>query len=677
MRDWIASPIEEMPSEEMPVPRPMTPQDVFAFRSVSDPRIAAGGGRIVATVTRRDILTDRRVSTLIESRDRTNWTDIQDTDGVGLARLSPDGVLALLRRQDGRSLVLVEAGSGWKTLHDSATPLRELAWSADGATLAFQQRIDADLPAWLGFSTPPDGAVWAERPRHSDRLLYRHDAMGELPDSVFHTFVVAVDGTSPARQLTQGPWHSGMMHHVPPGLVFTPDGTELLLTGTQRADWDQAPNDVDIHALRLADGRVRRVTHIDGTTAHPAPSPDGTQLAFTAVDERGLSHQLRRLYVVPLAGGVPREVLPGFDRSIGEIGWTDDGTALLVSYDDPGCSHIARVALDGTLDVLARDASAGGIEAAYAGGGFCAARDGTLVYVRTAADVPSEVALVAPGQGPATLTQLNADLAAELGGFVPADTFWVAGGEGRQVQCWLLRPPGPGPHPLVLNIHGGPFAQWGDRFSIKHQALVGAGYAVLYGNPAGSTGYGEDFANALHDRFPGPDFHDLMAALDEAAARADIDADNLFITGASGGGVLTLWGVTHTRRFRAAVAIKPVVDWQSWVLSSDIGPSIGRRWMGGALPWDAAEKYRARSPLAHAQHASAPTLLMAGEADSRTPMSETLQMYGALRLAGVDAHLLRFPGVSHSAGTMRPSLYAAELSATIGWFDRHRTPRLG
>ena len=144
------------------------------------------------------------------------------------------------------------------------------------------------------------------------------------------------------------------------------------------------------------------------------------------------------------------------------------------------------------------------------------------------------------------------------------------------------------------------------------------------------------------------------------------------MSGQSGGGVLTLWTVTHSHRFRGAVAIKPVVDWSSWVLGSDIGPSIGLRWMGDALPWEAPDKYRARSPVTYARNARTPTLLMAGEADTRTPMSETLQMYAALRLAGVDAHLLRFPGASHSSSAMRPSLFAAEIAATIGWFDRQR-----
>ena len=654
------------------MPRPLTPHDVFAFRSVSDARIAPGGGRLIATVTRRDVMTDARVPGLTQTDDHVAWADVPDTEGVVAARLAPDSRrIGLIRRVGGRMRLVVHDGTP-RTVHEAATPLREIAWSPDGTLLAFQQRIDAALPSWLGLPAAPPDAAWAEPPRHTDRLLYRHDAMGELPESVFHVFIVPADGTAPARQLTQGTWHNGFPHHVPPGLVFSADGSEVLIAGTQRADWDTEPGDTDIHAIRVADGTVRRLTDIPGPTAHPAPSPDGRSVAFTAIEERGVGHHLRRLYVMPAAGGAPRAVLPGFDRSIGGIAWTADSAGLVVGYDDCGAGHIARVTLDGHMDVLARDAGAGQIEMPYMGGGFSVARDGTVAYVRTAADLPSEVGLIAPGRPAATLTHLNAELAAAVGGFQPAESFWVTGGEGRAVQCWLIRPKGPGPHPLVLEIHGGPYADYGDRFSIKHQAMAAAGYAVLFANPAGSTSYGQAFADALHDRFPGPDYDDLMAAVDAVAARPGIDPGNLFISGVSGGGVLTLWAVTHTHRFRGAVAVKPVVDWQSWVLGSDIGPSIGRRWMGGALPWEAPAKYRERSPLTHAPHARTPPLLMAGEADSRTPMSEALQMYAALRLAGVEAHLLRFPGATHSSGSMRPSLFAAEVAATIGWFERLR-----
>ena len=661
------------------MPRQLSPADVFGFQSVAPPQIAPDGSRIYAVVTRRDAQTDARVPFLATTTDRAHWDPVPDTEGALMARVSPDSArVALLRRTGpGWELAVHDSGDGTRVLHRSTTPLRELAWSPDGARLAFQGRVDAPLPAWLGLPEPPDGARWAEVPRHTDRLLYRHDAMGELPESVFHIFVVPADGGAPARQVTQGTWHNGFPHHVPPGLTWTADGGSVLIAGNRRPDWDRKPGETDIYRIGADDGAVTQLTDIPGQTAHPAPSPDGTLLAFTAVHERGKSHHLRRLHVVPAAGGTPREVLPGFDRSIGDIAWAADGQSLCVTYDDPGAGHIARVGLhDGRLTVLATDASGGAIEMPYAGHGFSAARDGTVAYVRSEVDVPCNVALVAPGEnGPRSVSALNTGLAEEVGGFRPAEMFSVEGGDGRRVQCWLILPPGPGPHPAVLEIHGGPYAQYGSRFSIKHQAMAAAGYAVLFCNPAGSTGYGEAFTDALHDRFPGPDWDDLMAAVDHVAARPDIDADNLFVSGQSGGGVLTLWTVTHCHRFRGAVAIKPVVDWSSWVLGSDIGPSVGVRWMGDALPWEAPEKYRARSPVSYATEARTPTLLMAGEADTRTPMSETLQMYSALRLAGVDAHLLRFPGASHSSSAMRPSLFAAEIAATIGWFDKQRGVR--
>jgi dipeptidyl aminopeptidase/acylaminoacyl peptidase len=650
--------------------RALSPADIFSFRSLADARISADGGRIVATLTRRDMATDMRAPVLIQSTDRAAWTEIVGSAGVITARIAPDGRrVAFLRRRKDRWELAVFDGTT-RTLHESAAPLRELAWSPDGRVLAFQERVDADLPAWLGLLTPPEGAVWAPPPRHTSRLLYRHDAVGELPEHVFHVFLVPADGSAAPRQLTRGPWHFGLPHHVPPGLVFSADGRELLLAGTQAPDWDERPSDTDIHALNVANGAVRRMTEISGATAHPAPSPDGAWLAFTAVEHRGLSHQLRRLFVMPMAGGPAREVAPGLDRSLVDIAWAADSGSLLVGYDDAGAHHVARVSLDGTVRVLAEDVGSGAIEMPYGGGTFTVARDGTLTYVRTASDLPSDVAVVTPNGDRATLTAVNAELAAEIGGFRAAEMMWVAGAEGRRVQAWLTLPEGLGPHPIILEIHGGPYAQYGDRFSIKYQCFVAAGYAVLSVNPAGSTGYGEDFANALHDRFPGPDWEDLMAALDVACARPDIDARRQFITGVSGGGVLTCWSVTHTHRFRAAVAIKPVTDWQAWVLGADIGASVGLTWMGNVKPWEDPAKYRARSPLSYAQDARTPTLVMVGESDSRTPASEGMMMYAALRLAGVEAHLMRFPGTSHSSGAMRPSLFAAEISASIGWFGR-------
>lgn len=668
-----------MPS---PAPRRLCPADNFRFLSVGAVALSADGACVLAGLTRRDPQTDRRVPSLILSPDRRSWQEVPASAGVLAFRFAPEGAAfaALLHAGEAWTLALHRQGA-WHELHRATTPLREIAFSPDGRLIAFLQRIDAPAPAWLNPLLPPAGAAWAPPPRHTAQLMWRHDAAGELPEGSYQIFVVPADGSAPARQITRGMWHFGMPHHQPPGLVFSADGTHLLVAASRDPAWDRHPLETDIHAIALTDETggepgtsVRRLTDIPGATARPTPSPDGRWLAFTAVQERGLCHQLRRLYVMPASGGAPREVLPGFDRSIIELAWAGPDS-LLVSYDDPGETCLARVGLDGAREILARDLGGGQIEKPYGGSGpFAVARDGTAAWIRTTADLPCDVALRTAAGEVVSLTALNAPLAAEIGGFAPATRFTVATPAGRSVEAWMMLPRTPGPHPVILAIHGGPYMQFGNRFSVKFQMLVAAGYAVLYANPAGSTGYGEDFANALHDRFPGPDYDDLIAVLDAALARPDfaLDPARQFVGGTSGGGVLTLWAVTHTDRFRAGVSIKPVVNWESWVLQADIGPTTGRTWMGGALPWEDPAKYRARSPLAYAAQAHTPTLLMAGLEDARTPISESIQMYSALRLAGVDAELLRFPETPHGTSAMRPSLFAAECAAEIGWFNRFR-----
>jgi len=655
--------------------RTLMPADNFAFRNGADARIAPNGQAIVFQQTTRDLVNDRRRNALMLRVGDGDWQEITGSAGVHLTRWAPDSRhLAYLRHANAMHELVVHtiATSSDTVLVASATPLRELAWSPDGKFLAYQQREITPLPAWLGLATPPEGAQWAAPIKLTERLVWQHDTVGEWPEGCFQVFIAAVNGATVPRQVTSGMWWNGMPHMISSGLCFTRDGAKILLTGNQRADWDRKTSDIDIHAITLADGAVQKLTDFPGPVARPTPSPDGKWLAYTAVEERGLSHQRRKIVIMPMAGGTPRTLTEAHDISIDEIAWTADSQALLAAYDIPGKRALARFGLDGSHDVLTDDIGPASIEMPYSGGGFSEAADGTIAYVRAAVDVPSEVAMIAPDGTKRVLTALNASLAQQIGGFLPAEMFWTDCADGRQVQSWLVKPRGTGPHPMALLIHGGPFAQFGERFSIKVQALAAAGYAVLYSNPAGSTGYGEDFANSLHDRFPGPDHDDLMRVVDKAAARPDIDAENLFITGTSGGGVLTCWAVTHDHRFRAAVAIKPVVDWQSWVLTADMGATGGLTWLGHDHPWEAAAKYRERSPLTYAAHARTPTLLIAGEADSRTPPTEAIQMYTALKLAGCEAALLRMPGVSHGTGAMRPSYFAAEISATLGWFARFR-----
>jgi acylaminoacyl-peptidase len=657
-------------------PRRLMPLDVFAFRHADDPQIAPDASRVVHVLVRRDATDDRRHATLMLSRDRATWTEIPGSEGAAAPRWAPDSRrLAFLRRSGAqRQLVIHDTDADREiVLLDSTAAMREVAWSPDGTRLAFQMLVELPALPWLTLPTPPEGAEWAPAYRTTDKLLWRHDTIGDMPHAAYQTFVIDVAG-GPPRQLTDGIWFSGFTH--PPGLTWTHDGRELVLAATRSQDWDRAANDLDIFAVRVADGAVRQLTARPGPTAWPALSPDGAWLAFTGVEGPRVSFQTRRLYLMPMAGGEPRELLPGFDRSIDMVAWDGAQAALLVVYVEHGRRIIARVGLDGAHQVLADDVGGAGIEMPYANGGFSAAEDGTIAFIRTAIDHPGDIAIFS-GNAVTMCTDLHADLATAVGGFAGAETIWVTARDGARVQSWLIRPahvPTGEQIPLILSIHGGPFAQFGERFSIKHQMMAAAGYAVLYVNPRGSTGYGEAFAHALHDAFPGPDYDDLIDTLDVVAARPDIDAEQLFITGISGGGVLTLWAVTHTDRFRAAVSIKPVVNWESWTLTADIGPSIGPVWLGGALPWTDHARLRARSPLAYAADAKTPTMLIAGDADHRTPASEAQQMYAALKMVGVEAALVRAPEVSHSSSVLRPSHFAAEVTCTLAWFARFRAP---
>lgn len=659
--------------------QPRRPMDVFSFVSAADTQISPDGRQIFYVHTTRDIATDDKKNVIKVSSDRQTWIEVPETQGVIVARWAPDSRrVALLRKVGDKTEVVVRDIQGGisTVLTESTRPMRELAWSPDGTRVAFQMRIEEPLPAWLGLATPPAGAVWAPGVRYTERVVYRHDSYGEWPEGSYQVLVAAADGSAPPKQVTTGTWWNGMPHLNPPGLVWSTDGNEILFTGTQRPDWDAKPSETEIHAVRADGSGARQVTKHGGRVSRPAPSPDGKSLAYTQADDDRFSFKRRRLFVMPLGTngesvGEAREILPNFDRSIEDIAWTSDSKALLVTYEAEGRREIARVTLDGKATPIAEDVGAS-IEMPYASGGFSVAGDGTVAYIRSAIDVPAEVTVVPPSGPARTLTGLNDAFARELNGFHAAEMFWVDGGEGRKVQCWLMLPKTKGPHPMILEIHGGPYAQYGNRFSIKYQLLAAAGYAILFTNPCGSTGYGEAFANALHDRFPGPDYDDLMAAVDVAAARPDIDANNLFVTGVSGGGVLTLWTVTHTHRFRAACSIKPVVSWESWLLTADMGVTGGLVWMGSEKPWENPGKYRARSPLAFAHIAKTPTMLMAGETDSRTPPTEAIQMYSAFKLAGIETALVRFPNTSHSSWVMRPSLFAAEVSIMLGWFERFR-----
>ena len=231
-------------------------------------------------------------------------------------------------------------------------------------------------------------------------------------------------------------------------------------------------------------------------------------------------------------------------------------------------------------------------------------------------------------------------------------------------------------YPLLLEIHGGPFADYGPRFSMEDQLYAAAGYVVLYTNPRGSTSYGEEFGNLIHHDYPDHDFDDLMSGVDAVVGRGFVDPRQLYVTGGSGGGVLTAWIVGHTDRFQAAVVVKPVINWSSWVLTSDL-PAFGTTYWFAGYPWqpELRENYVQRSPITYVGNVTTPTMVMTGEVDYRTPSSDAEQFYTALQLRKVPSAMVRIPDAGHHIAA-KPSNLMAKVGYILGWFARYGGPSL-
>ena len=361
-----------------------------------------------------------------------------------------------------------------------------------------------------------------------------------------------------------------------------------------------------------------------------------------------------------------------FDRNIGNINWSEDGKGLFFQYDDKGMTNLAYMSLSGKVKDIVDEIGGLSLGRPYSGGTYSISKNGNYAFTYGNVYNPSDLAVGYNGSKN-RLTELNKDLFdyKELGKV--EEVWYESSYDGRKVQGWLVKPPyfdSKKKYPLVLEIHGGPFANYGFRFSAEVQLYASKGYVVLYINPRGSTSYGKEFGNLIHHNYPSQDYDDLMSGVDYVLERDYIDKDNLFVTGGSGGGVLSSWIVGKTDRFNAAVVAKPVINWYSFVLYADNVSFFYKYWFPG-LPWDNLDQYMERSPISYVGNVKTPTMLLTGEQDFRTPMAESEQFYAGLKLNNVESMLVRIPGASHGIAA-RPSNLIAKVNAIIAWFEKYK-----
>jgi len=646
--------------------------DIFELEMATDPQISPDGSRVVYVRRSNDIMTDRARSNIwiVDVKGGRHLPVLSGTDSYTSPRWSPDGTrIAYVSSAEGRGpqLYVRWMDSGQTALLSNlAESPSAIAWSPDGTLIAFSALVKGEGTTFAKPPAKPEGAEWAPPVTVIDRIYYRGDGQGYIDPGYAHVFVIPAEGGTP-RQITSGDFNHGGE------LAWSPDGQSIVFSANRNEDWEYKTRNTDLWLVNVATGAMKQLTVRDGPDGSPAYSPDGSKIAYLGYDDRKMGYQNSHVYVLDVGSGNIADLTRDFDRSVGSVQWAGSSNRLYIAYDDRGKRHLATLSMRGDVGSFADDVGGTDVSRPYTSGGFSVSDNGAYAYSAGTPYRPADVATGRRGSAALKLTRLNEDLLAhKMLGNVEEIT-WPSSADGLEVQGWIVTPPDFDPqkkYPLILEIHGGPFAAYGPHFSIENQLYVAAGYVVLYTNPRGSTSYGDVFANKIHHNYPSQDYDDLMSGVDAVIARGYVDADQLFVTGGSGGGVLSAWIVGNTNRFAAAAVAKPVINWISESLYSDISRTMAGYWFEN-YPWEDPDEYWRRSPLSLVGNVTTPTMLLTGESDFRTPIPESEQYYQALKLRKIDAALVRVPESSHGIAS-RPSNQIAKVDNILAWFSKYR-----
>ena len=534
-------------------------------------------------------------------------------------------------------------------------------------------------------------------------------------------------GTAPKqKQLTDGEFDER-------GMEWAPDGSKIYFVSTRVPEPYYDESAAELFAVPSGGGPITKVASIAGEISNLSVSPDGKRIAFVGTLRGNpiRSYSQPDLWVVDVPGSgpatsanrgvtpTPRNLTASYDFDIaGGIGgdqaaprggnrkpilWSKDGASLVVVSAEKGSANLKRVSIatgsvepltDGTQDVVAYSATPDASKIAAtvstqtnigdiaivdatprprAEGASASLAEARADRERAEAERlrPEGARKLRPSAPATQITHVNDDLFKDIQQSQPEE-IWYRTFDGKSIQGWILKPPdfnASRKYPLILEIHGGPHSAYGNTYTHEFMWIAAKGYVVLFTNPRGSTSYGQDFGNIIQYHYPGDDYRDLMAGVDEVLKKGYVDASRLGVTGGSGGGLLTNWTITQTQRFKAAVSQRDIADWNGFWFTADF-TLFQPTWFRKA-PWEDPQDFAARSPITHVANVTTPLMLVNGDADYRTPPADGGEMmFRALKYRKVPTVMVRFPRETHELSRSGEPWHRVErLQHIVGWMD--------
>ncbi|EAR02549.1 S9 family peptidase [Maribacter sp. HTCC2170] len=646
--------------------------DLYDLQYASDPQISPNGDWIVYRRMRMDVMKDRAVGNLwMLKGDGSQHQKLTSREsGESSPKWSPSGDrLAFVSDTDEESEIYIYWVNSGKIAKISQLPFSpsSLVWSPKGNQLAFTMNKEKKPPVIAKMPKKPKGAKWADSPRVTDRLYHEADGRGYIKPGFTHIFVVPALGGAP-RQITSGD------HHHRGSLSWSPGGDKIYFSANRNEDWEYNFRNSEVYEVGVQSEEIKALTDRKGPDSNPKVSPNGKYIAYIGYDDKVQTYQVRKLHLMNADGSDKKAISENLDRSISNIVWDDKSEGLYFSYDDKGNGKIGYITIKGKVSKIADNMGGTTIGRPYSSGGFSVSKNGVVVMTKSRPEHPAELAIVDQKRKTVVnITNLNNGLLSHRNLGKVEEIWYKSSVDQRNIQGWLVYPPeydSTKKYPFMIENHGGPILNYGDRFSVEMQLYAAAGYIVFYPNPRGSTSYGEEFGNLLFNNYPGDDYNDVMDGVDYCIAKRIAHEDQLFVTGGSAGGIMTAWIIGKNNRFEAAVVAKPVMNWISKTLVADNYFGYANSRYPGQ-PWENFEGYWKFSPLSLVGNIETPTMVMVGMNDLRTPPSEAKQLYHALKLRKKETVFIEIPGASHGIAN-RPSNLITKIAHTLAWFDKYK-----